>query len=198
MFCHDDCITAVIYSPAKLFMALTNKERWNITDLYREKLWRSAHCGNIRRWLQQEKSCWWDTWMHKSSTLQPWNRTDALLLKKRKNLNWLNCGVEVSWEQVESRRKKLMFYMHESIWNWRIYLSSETSQTGCLTATLPSHKTQHFAWCRVFVFSLSNVFPIAKYCIYREQSVGDPDTPNSLSGMSECVAMLSVFHFYRK
>lgn len=119
MFCRDDCITAAIYSPAKLFMALTNKERWNITDLYREKLWRSAHCGNIGRWLQQEKSCWWDTWTHKSNTLQPWNGTDALLLKKRKNLNWLNCGVEVSWEQVESRKKKLMFYMHESIWNWK-------------------------------------------------------------------------------
>jgi len=81
-----------------------------------------------------------------ANTLQPRNRTDAsflkaLLLKKTKYVNGLSCGVKVSWEQVESRRKKLMFYIHESIWNGSIYLSAKTSQTGCLTAALPSHRT---------------------------------------------------------
>lgn len=139
MFCPEDCIIAATYSFAKLFIALTNKERWNITDLNREKWWRAVHCGNIGRWLEQKTSYWWDTWMHK--TVCSDHRTEELhpLLWPswlRRETIWMDWTMGLK-SAGKSKGKKLMFYMHESIWNWRIYLSSETTQAGCLTATRP-------------------------------------------------------------
>lgn len=176
MFCHN---VGSQWQFTHLLMALTKEERQTWQG-YRQ----SCTLQYQREMLTEETSYWWGTWTHGRQYAAPWKRTDALsfrapLHKKRQIL----------------KRSKLMFCMYETVGKWPTYLLPEASQTGCLMATLSRCKAQHFSRCAAFVCTLLHIFPMAKYCIYCKHTTGDPDTDNSLSGMSARAAVPQCFPF---
>lgn len=58
------------------------------------------------------------------------------------------------------------------------------------------HKAQRFPWCRAFVFSIFNVYPMAKHCLCWEQHIGDPDTRTGQEQVVNYTSVVSIFTRY--